>query len=366
MSACNNNTQLKKIVFITPYPFGVAPSQRFRFEQYLEFLKENGYEIRFESFLTHKGWSLIYQKGKLWSKIYNTLKGFLKRFVLLFKIRKANIVFVHREATPLGFPIVEWIIAKILRKKIICDFDDAIWMYPSKNPLIRLVKCPQKTKAIIKWSAQTSCGNEYLANYAKSINPNVKIIPTTVDTDHHHNILKKKNNEKLVIGWTGTHSTMKYLQKIVPTIKKIQQEIDVNFLVISNQKPDLPISHLIYKKWNQTTEIEDLLLMDIGIMPLDNTEWEKGKCGFKAIQYMALGVPALVSPVGVNTKIVDHGIDGFICENESEWYNYTKKLLLDRKMRAEMGIKARKKILANYSVKSTKAAFLNLFKNIEE
>ncbi len=355
--------QSKHIIFLCPYPQGGAPSQRFRFEQYLHLLKENGFSYRVEGFLDEKTNDILYQPGHQLRKIMGVLRGFVRRLLLLPASSKAAYVFIHREATPVGPPFMEWIIAKVLKKKIIYDFDDAIWLSDTSgvNRFMVKLKWQQKVASICRWSYKVSGGNAYLGEFGRQYNQQVVLNPTTIDTKNHHNQRKNQEDPPLTIGWTGSHSTMKYLHEIEDVLQKLERQYDFRFVVISNRPPDMKLSNLSFIPWKETTEVDDLLQLHIGIMPLPNDPWAKGKCGFKALQYLALGIPALVSPVGVNTKIVEHGVNGYICNNEAEWYSYLAKLLEDSKLRTSLGQAGRKKVEEEYSVNANAENFLGLF-----
>jgi glycosyltransferase involved in cell wall biosynthesis len=204
-------------------------------------------------------------------------------------------------------------------------------------------------------------GNDYLCSYAKACNPSVIKIPTCVDTVSRHNILKPLHEGTLTIGWTGSHSTLHYLDEIVPVIDRLQKEFDFTFLVISNKPPQLNLKDWEFIPWQEKTEIEDLLKMDIGVMPLKNDAWSEGKCGFKLIQYLALGIPAVASPVGVNSLILEQGLSGFLCVTQKEWLDGLKRLLSEGQLRKAMGHSGRKKIVEEYSLQSQKEDFLRLF-----
>lgn len=356
---------VKKILFIFPYPSGTAGSQRFRFEQYLEFLEQQGFQVDLKPFLDENTWKILYKEKYYLKKTLGILKGFLKRFFLLFTVHSYDFVFIHREASPIGLPWVEWCIAKIFRKKIIFDFDDAIWLpnTSEQNKIVATIKFHEKTALICKWAYKISAGNAFLADYAKKYNHQVFINPTTIDTEHWHNpdLIAPKNNPKPIIGWTGTHSTIRYLLFLVPIIEQLSKKFDFTFLVISDKKPDFKLHNLLYIPWNKTTEIEDLAKMDIGVMPLEDDLWAKGKCGFKALQYMAMGVVPVVSPVGVNTEIVEHRINGFLAQKEQEWLCFLENLLQDDTLRKELGKNARKTVVERYSVQANRGAFLGFF-----
>jgi len=357
---------MNRILILAPYPYQIAPSQRFRFEQYLQALTDNGFTYDFEPFISSHTWKILHLPGNTHKKIVGMLAGFIRRFQLLFKLGKYDHIFIHREASHLGPPVFEFLIAKVFRKKIIYDFDDAIWLpnFSEANRWIHYIKMYQKVNYIMRWSTVISAGNAYLADYARKQNPLARIVvnPTTIDTEHYHNQVKDQHTPKLVIGWTGTHTTLRYLHQIVPILQKLEKEYDFDFLVISNQPPDISLKSLVYLKWKKETEIEDLLRMNIGLMPLVEDAWSNGKCGFKALQYMALGIPAIISPIGVNTKIVDDTINGFLCSTPAEWENALLNLLQNPDLRVQMGKEARKKIVDSYSVLSNTSNFLGLFR----
>lgn len=354
---------MKRILFISPYPLGIAPSQRFRFEQYFSFLITNGFKIEHKPFWSNKTWDILYNKGKLFHKIFGLFSSIIKRYFLLFTIRKYDYVFIHREYSPVGLPIAVWIISKVLNKKIIFDFDDAIWIpnVSESNRLFNVFKVYKNTHRIIKLSYKASCGNEYLKLFAQQFNQNAIYNPTTIDTDDYHNKVRVINHEKFIIGWTGSHSTVKYLEEVIPVIEKLEKEYDFDFHVISDFIPDWNLKSLKFIPWQKETEVENMLKFSIGLMPLVHDQWCEGKCGFKALQYMALGIPALVSPVGVNTRIVDHSITGFYCRNKHEWEMYIKKLLVDKDLLLLMSSKTRDKIIIDFSVSSNSENFLRLF-----
>jgi len=354
----------KRVLFLFPYPPDTAASQRFRFEQYLPCLQDNGWEYDKQAFLSTKTWAVLYKKGHHIAKITGILAGFWRRFWLLFSLYKYNIVFIHREASPIGLPIFEWLIAKVWRKRIVFDFDDAIWLpnTTEQNAWVAWLKFHSKTASICRWAWKVSAGNAYLCDYAREFNPQVVLNPTTIDTKNLHNRLRTHENreEKLVIGWTGTHSTLKYLDELVPILQRLEQQYDFDFLVIADKAPTFELKSLKFLAWNKETEITDLLRMHVGVMPLLPDKWAAGKCGFKALQYMALGIPALVSPIGVNTKIVDNALNGYVCNTVQDWENALIALLSNPALRTDMGRQARAKIENAYSVTSNTANFIQL------
>jgi glycosyltransferase involved in cell wall biosynthesis len=358
----------KNILFLVPYPLNESPSQRFRFEQYLRLLAQEGYVCHFQTFMDAHNWQYFFSSGNFLKKALALVKGFAKRCLLFFHVASYEWVFIHREVTPAGPPIFEWIIAKVFRKKIIYDFDDAIWLTDRKHESIflRLIKWRSKVASICRWSYRVSAGNEYLCNFARQYNHNVVYNPTTIDTDRLHNpelYTIEKNPIKIVIGWTGSHSTLKYLKEIESALATLEKKYpQLELLVIADKPPTLSLTNVRFLPWSFETEIKGLLEADIGIMPLPDDEWAKGKCGFKALQYMALEIPAIISPVGVNKTIVESDSDGYFASTTAEWLSALETLINDVALRKRMGENGRIKIINQYSVRSNATTFLKLFK----
>lgn len=352
------------ILFLVPYPMKHAPSQRFRVELFLPELDKAGITYKVQSFLDEQTWDVLYKGGGFISKVWGVTKGFARRWkIVLSGLSRYDFVFIHREAAPLGPPVFEWIISKILRKKIIYDFDDAIWIpnTSKENKLVSWVKAFWKVKYICKWAHEVVGGNDYLCEYARSFNKQVVKIPTCVDTVNRHNRLKDQHTGKMIVGWTGSHSTMKFLDEIVPVLRELQTKNNFEFVVISNKPPSFELPSLRFIPWKEETETEDLLQLNIGVMPLERDPWCEGKCGFKLIQYLSLGIPAIASPVGVNTLIIEEGVNGFLCETKEEWSRALSFLIENEDKRLQMGKAGRSKIENKFSVSSQSVKFAALF-----
>ncbi|GAB3334351.1 glycosyltransferase family 4 protein [Marivirga atlantica] len=357
------NKSGQKILFVCPYPFDEAPSQRFRYEQYLTILKENGFKYDLAPFLSIKAWNILYKEGALLLKVWAVIIGFAKRKLLLLKLKSYDFIFIHREATPLGPPFFEWVVKHVWRKKIIYDFDDAIWLtdHSEARGIKAVVKWKSKVAKICKWSYKVSCGNEYLAEFARQWNNNVIVNPTTIDTVKRHVPDESETEtDQRVIGWTGTHSTLPYLKSILSVLLDLYEQHQFTLKVIANKKPDFDFPELEFIFWDKVTEIKDLQGIDVGLMPLTDDQWSKGKCGFKALQFMALEIPVVASPVGVNNNIVPYG--GFLANESIEWKEKLQQLIEDKKVRKELGTSGRTFVKKYYSVSSNTAKFLYLFK----
>ncbi len=238
----------KRILFLVPYPLHESPSQRFRFEQYFKVLDSKGHSYTVQNFLNSNNWGVFFRSGQILIKLVAVISGLTKRLIVLFKSPMYDFIFIHREAAPFGPPIFECILAKVLRKKIIYDFDDAIWLTDrqKESAIFRIAKWRSKVGSICKWAYKVSCGNEYLCNYAAHFNKNVVHNPTTIDTENLHYRLSDPGADQIFdtirIGWTGSHSTLKYLDEIQPVLYKILQEHPrVEFVVIADRPPSLDI-----------------------------------------------------------------------------------------------------------------------------
>lgn len=352
----------KSILFLVPSPLGISPGQRFRFEHYLPLLERNAIQYKVSPFLSLSGRRVLYSKGHILGKTIAITGGLKRRIADLFRLHRYEYIYIHRWATTAGPPVFEWIIAKIFKKKIIYDFDDSIWVKESAyNKKFLAVKFLGKVAKICKWAHIVTVGNSFLKEFAAKHNKQVLLLPTVVDTETVHGSVQNQTVTHPLVGWTGSFSTLIYLDSLVPVLQRLQEKIDFTFIVIADIDPGLPLKNYQFVQWNKITETEDLLRFHIGLMPLTDDDITRGKCGFKAIQYMALGMPALVSPVGVNNEIVDEGINGFICRTEQEWEERLLLLLSDPILRKKMGASARLKIEKNYSVATTENIFLSLF-----
>lgn len=356
-----------KVLFIVPYSVDYAPSQRFRFEQYFTLLIKYGHEVSVAPFQSQQHWQVFYQPGQAIKKALLIFTGSMRRVGLLFSVHCFTHVFIHREALPIGPPWFEWLLAKVWQKKLIYDFDDAIWMTDKKseNGLEKLLKWRGKVSTICHISHCVSCGNAYLAAYAQQFNARVVINPTTIDTEFVHNPFlwpsRITQTNVITIGWTGSRTTLKYLQPFLPVFYQLQQRFqNIRFLIIADQNPGFENPAIEFKEWGLETEIRDLAQIDIGIMPLPDDEWSKGKCGFKLLQYMALGIPCVASAVGENRVIVN-GKNGRLATDENSWIAQLSELISDPGLRKEMGVIGRSFVIDHYSVKSNSENFLSLF-----
>lgn len=355
---------MKRILVLCPWPAGTAASQRFRFEQYLPELEREGFVVDQRSFWDEATWKVLYQPGHYRQKIRGLLQGFLRRFEAAATSLKYDYVFIHLEAAPIGPPVVEAMLL-LLRRRLVYDIDDAIFMARTStaNKIASRLRWRSKVGWTAKRSYKVSAVNGFIHDWARQFNDEVFVVPTTIDPRYHSPTGKKAPNEIPMLGWTGTHSTAPYLDLIRPVLADLQKEHAFKLRVICNEDPGFDdIDNYEFIKWREASEIEDLESFDVGLMPVPDNTWSKGKVGFKAIQYSALEIPPVASDVGSGKDVVLDGETGMLVPNDpAAWKAALGKLLSDAALREAMGKRAREFILQRYSVPAQIPTYLGLF-----
>ncbi|MCB0402677.1 MAG: glycosyltransferase family 4 protein [Flavobacteriales bacterium] len=356
---------MPKVLFIATHRPDRSPSQRFRFEQYLDYLKANRWDYDFSYLITEKADKVFYRKGHFFQKLFIILRGFLIRLNDVMRANRYDIIFIQREAFITGTTFFEKRFSKS-KAKLIFDFDDSIWLsnVSDANKKWNWLKNPDKTRKIISFSDLIFAGNAYLAEYALQFNKQVTIIPTTIDTDEYRRMDIK--NDTICIGWSGSITTIQHFEYALPFLKEIKDRYgdSISIKVIGDSSytnTELGIQGI---GWNKADEIRELSGMDIGIMPLPDDEWAKGKCGLKGLQYMAMGIPTIMSPVGVNSEIIQDGTNGFLASGQAEWVEKIARLIDEESLRKSVGKAGRETVLKQYSVEANKALYLHHFNQL--
>jgi glycosyltransferase involved in cell wall biosynthesis len=355
-----------RVLFWVPYPTEGA-SNRYRVEQYLPYLKEAGIDYSLRSFWSSRAFEILYKTGHHFAKFYYFILGTISRFFDLVRVFQYDVVFVHREAYPIGGAFFETILA-ILKKPFIFDFDDAIFLPASSHPnnFIERYKKPDKIANIIKMARHVIAGNHYLADFALRQNHSVSIIPTPIDTDKYYPD-EKKHSSELVVGWIGSVTTLSFLNKMRNIFIQLSKRFcHIKFKIVGGNFSVSTLSNIISKPWSLDEEIEDLMTFDIGIMPMPDNEWTKGKCGFKVILYMSMGIPCVCSPVGVNREIIIDGVNGFLARTEEDWIEKLVLLIESSEMRKRLGMAGRKTVEEKYSLSVNIPRYLEALQRIYE
>jgi glycosyltransferase involved in cell wall biosynthesis len=326
----------------------------------------NGYKIIYSNLLSKKDDQVFYSKGKYVFKFQILIKSLFIRTIDFFKAFSCSHVFIYREAFMLGTTFFERLF-RLSGAKIIFDFDDAIWLNDTSQGNIDLIwlKNPNKYKKIIELSDIVFAGNNYLADYAAHYNPNVKIFPTVLNTDLYISV-SKKEKKTICIGWTGSSTTFKHFETAIPFLTEIKNRFHklVYFKVIVNIEYRNENLDIVSTPWNINSEIEDLAEIDIGIMPLPDDDWSKGKCGFKGLQYMSLAIPTIMSPVGVNSEIIQDGVNGYLASSHEEWIDKISRLIESQDLRKNLGLAGQQTVIEKYSVSSQKEVYLEAFNSL--
>jgi glycosyltransferase involved in cell wall biosynthesis len=359
--------RMPRIYIIAPHRPSRSPSQRYRIEQYLPYFHSHGFTSVYSPLLDAWDDGVLYSHGRIAGKALILVKALLRRLRDLWRIQRGDIVLVHREAFMMRGVFFE----RAFRWKagtLVFDFDDAIWKLDVSegNKRLSWLKHPGKTDRIIALSDRVIAGNAYLAGHAKAINENTVIIPTVIDTERYRPMAKLQKGS-IVIGWTGSRTSTVHLLAALPILQKLQQRFGarIQFRVISDIAPELPGLDVEHVRWNAESEVEDLVPMDIGIMPMPDDEWSRGKCGFKGLQYMGMGKAVVLSDVGVNSTIVQHGVNGMLARTETEWLEALGRLVEDDELRARSGVEARRTVEQHWSLLAWRDRALQQFQPLQ-
>ena len=342
-----------------------SPSQRYRFEQFQPYLEAQGFEFDYFYLIREQDDKKFYGAGNYLAKIGILLRSIIKLFVKSFSAKRYDLIFVQREAFMLGTVLFERRFAR--KTKMIFDFDDAIWLQvvSDGNKALGFLKDASKTAKLIELSDMVFAGNSYLADYGKQFNSNTKLVPTVVDTDNYTRH-PQAPRDRICIGWSGSFSTIPYFEYALPALRKIKEKYGdlVYFKVIGD--PNYYNKELDIKgvRWTSASEVEELSEIDIGIMPLPNDEWTKGKCALKGLLYMSLEQAAVLSDVGVNSEVIEDGVNGFLATSTEDWVDKLSQLIEDQTLRESMGKKGRETILKRYSVLSERDHYVRFFNEL--
>jgi glycosyltransferase involved in cell wall biosynthesis len=329
--------------------------------QYVPFFEKNQIEVTVSPFFDDTYLELLYAKKRI-SK-FKILFFYINRFRVLFSIYKYDKIIIEKELFPYFFCWFEKLLL-VLNVNYLVDYDDAIFhnydMHPNK--IIRFL-LRDKIGNVMKYSAHVLAGNQYLATKAKASGAKkISILPTVIDVELYNSAIKNKS-DKLIIGWVGSPTTYKYVEKMIPLFNGLAQKYDFELQIVGAKNEPSTEGIINYIPWKENTEVALISGFDIGIMPLENSPWELGKCAYKIIQYMGCGVPVVASAVGMNNEVIQNGENGFLVTSEIEWIDKLERLIEDEKFRVSLGKSGKKLVLNNYSTQVNYNKLISILSN---
>lgn len=341
-----------KILLLTRYD-ELGASSRLRFLQYLPYLRGKGMTIDVAPLFSNKYLHFLYSTGR--KSIGHTLQAYLDRLRICHKSGAYDLLWIEKECFPMLPAFFEHLPISNDVPYLI-DYDDAIHHnYDGYNSWLMKQMMGQKLQKIVSRAATVTVGNKYLASWARSQGSlRVEEIPTVIDLDNYKNIAHLcKVRTEFRVGWIGMPATTNYLWLVREALVSLSKKIPLLLVVIGAGKLEnfgVPIER---HEWNENTEAYLLSTLDIGIMPLSDSPWERGKCGYKLIQYMSCGLPVVASPVGANEDIVEDGVNGYLVEAIDQWEKTMYTLYINPDLRMQMGIMGRRKVEQFYCLQQT-------------
>ena len=362
-----------RVVAFTPYPIE-GPASRFRLFQFVDPLRERGIELEIRSFFDSESFRGLYTASGSGGKMRALIKGIRSRIQDASKVRAGDVIIVHSELAPtMGGVVLDRLLSQGAR--IVYNFDDSVFLKrPGGSRLIRMLARPdRRTADLCRAASAVMAGNRYLASYAERARggpDHVHVMPTVLDTerfrpatDHREQRRRREDGRRQgdrlpTVGWIGTHSTLPYLTALFPALAAVQARREYRLRVICNRAPEpFPGLKVEFIEWALEDELRYFEGLDVGLYPVPDDAWTRGKCGFKAIQYLACGIPTIASPVGVLSEIARDGETGLHASDPMSWEVALERLLENEGLRAEMGVAGRRLIVERYSIQAVVEEF---------
>ena len=354
-----------RVAAFVPYPAQTTPSQRFRIEQWTPLLEAAGIAVELKPFADRALLERLYLPGGALAKAARLLGASLRQLGRACGASRYDALVVHRAACLTGPALIERALAAG-RAPLIYDFDDAIFRLhtSASNRGFGWLKFPGKTTAICRASDSVVVGNAYLAEYARRHNPRVTIVPTSVDTERFAPLAERAPGPRVVVGWTGSSTSQTHLEQFAPMLRElVARRPQVELRVVSDREPDLAGLPITWRRWSAAAEVDEIGAFDVGIMPMPDDEWARGKCGLKLLLSMAMAQATVSSPVGVNREIVRDGENGLLAASPDAWLAQLARLIDDAGLRQRLGRAARATVVADYSARRSAARFAEVVRD---
>src|SRR5437016_899279 len=369
-----------KVLALASYPKEAAAT-RYRLEQFVAPLAERGICLTIRPFIDSDLFEQLYRR-KSWPRTaIGLMKSALLRSSDVLVARQAEVVLIQREAMIFGPPVIEWLTTRLLKRPMVLDLDDATYVSytsPTYGDFGKSLKWFSKTDDLIRWATIVICGNRSIAEYVTSKGARARIIPTVVDTEVFRPACPPANaggpdndrpvdaggidkpshrtNSRVVLGWIGTHSTLPYLESIFPVLSELARNHDFRLKIVGAGKDEIRIPGVEVEnlRWSLEREVQDFQSIDIGLYPIDASlysgKWAAGKSGFKAIQYMAVGIPYVATPIGASEELGEAGVTHFFASSPEEWRNALAELIVNANKRKQMGAAGRWHVTKHFAL----------------
>jgi glycosyltransferase involved in cell wall biosynthesis len=337
-----------KALVLLPYPRDRAPAQRYRFEQWQPHLEAAGVQCDVRELLTTEELATLHYSRSVWAKAAVVARSVRRALAAVPDSTRYDVVWIHRTLLLGGPAWIEGLIA-LHRCPILYEFDDAIWLTKTfdANRAVAFLKFSGKTARLCRLAATVVVGNDTLAQYARRFNDDVTIVPSTVDVDRY-TPAEKAEGDRIVLGFSGSPTTIEYLAFIGSAIQRAARELPLELRVMGAPF-ELSGVNVTLTTWSAAVECQELQTYDIGLMPLTDDPWTRGKGGMKALLYMSVGVPVVASPVGFTSDIITDGVNGLLCRTEDDWVEAIRTLARDASLRRRLGGAGRQTVVERFS-----------------
>lgn len=342
-----------KVLVLSKYSSKGA-SSRFRMMQYFRFLQEKGVSVETQELFDDSYLDALYARKP---RLFLVVRSYFKRFFFLISRPKCDVVWIEKELFPWIPAFVDLMLLRWLGRPYVLEYDDAVFhSYDLSSSLVIRALLSSKHPRLMKNAKAVVAGNGYLAEKARQSGASsVLQIPTVVSAEKYRPL--STENEKIVIGWIGSPSTSPYLEILRGVFRQLSQEFNIELRFVG-AKIHWPELNPTVVRWRAEIEVSEIQKFDVGVMPLIDSPWEKGKCGFKIVQYMACGKPVVASDVGCNSEIILDQQSGFLARTEQDWLKNLRYLLSRADARKSFGDVGRRRFEEKYSFEANRSQVL--------
>ena len=356
---------MKRLLVICPHPENVVPGQRLKYEQYFDHWRANGYEVVVSPFMTPRFQAIVYHPGRILEKVLWVGWGYLRRMWDLLRLPFFDGAYIFLWVTPLGPPFFEWLFS-VAAKRFVYDIDDMVFLGHSSdaNRFMQALKGRKKMIFLMRRAEHVIVCTPYLEDFVQRHNRETTDISSTIDTDRYVPVNAYSNEQRLTLGWSGSHSTARYLHLLDDVLRELAQEVDFRLKVIGDPTFSVAGVDVDAQAWRESTEIADLQEIDVGLYPLPDEEWVLGKSGLKALQYMALGIPTVATDIGANSRIIRDRQNGFLVSDQKGWKDRLVALASDPDLRKRIGDRASRTVSERFSVHANRDVYLGVLDGV--